>query len=107
MLLLQSNPSSSILSGTDVILTCTVELSPAVVEFDLSVIMVDARPVQGWNSTDFNWSNSGTSFGRNDTSTGNYTCTATVRPQPPSTFLLESGEQLDTVELITGIILYV
>ena len=41
------------------------------------------------------------SFGRNDS--GNYTCTATVRPQPTSTYLTGSGVLSNVTRVTTGI----
>ena len=88
-----------------------MELGPSVVESDLSVLMVDAQlsrdgtPLTLTGPTvagkTFTYTIQLESFGNDDI--GNYTCTATVRPQPPSTFLTGSGEQLDTAELIIGI----
>ena len=40
------------------------------------------------------------SFGRSDS--GNYTCNATVRPQPSSTYLTGIGTTLDTARITTG-----
>ena len=79
-------------------------------ESDLSVLMVDAQLSRDGTpltltgptvaGTTFTYTIQLNSFGRSDS--GNYTCTATVRPQPPSTFLTESGEQSDTDELVIG-----
>ena len=105
-----SDPDSPILNGTDVTLTCTVELGPSVVDSDLSLLMVDAQLSRDGTpltltgptvaGTTFTYTIQLNTFGRNDI--GKYTCTATVRPQPPSTSLTESGDQSDTAELIIG-----
>ena len=104
----QANPVNA---GTTVRVTCTVELSPAVVESDLSLLMVDAQLSRDGTpltltgptvaGTTFTYTIQLDSFGRSDSR--NYTCTATVRPQQPSTFLTESGEQSDTARLTAGI----
>ena len=87
-----------------------MELSPLVVESDLSVVMVDVQLSRDGTpltltgptvaGTTFIYTIQLNSFGRSDS--GSYTCTATVRPHPPSTFLTESGEQSDTVRVTTG-----
>ena len=104
----QVNPVNA---GSTATLTCTVELSPLVVESDLSVLMVDAQLSRDGTpltltgptvaSTTFTYTIQLDSFGRSDS--GNYTCTATIRPHPPSTFLTESGEQSDTARVTAGI----
>ena len=96
--------------GADVTVTCTVELGPSVVESDLSVLMVDAQLSRNGTpltltaptvaGTTFTYTIQLNSFGRSDS--GNYTCTATVRPQPSSTFLTESGEQSNTARITVG-----
>ena len=104
-----SEPASPIFKGTDVILTCTVELSPSVVDSDLSVVMVDTQlsrdgtpltPTDTMDDTTFTYTVQLDSFGNDDI--GNYTCISIVRPRQPSTFLTESSEQSDTARVTSG-----
>ena len=95
--------------GSDVILTCTVELSPAV---DVSVTVNTgwtgpagfmttntAQPVKG-STTTYTSTTIIQPFGRDQS--GNYTCTATVRPQSTSTYLTGSGVLSNTVAVIAS-----
>ena len=105
----QANPINA---GSTVRVTCTVELSPAVVDSDLSAIVVDTQLSRDGTpltvthltvaDTIFTYTIQLDSYGWNDS--GNYTCTATVRPQPHSTFLIttESSESSDTVRVTAG-----
>ena len=96
--------------GSDFIATCTVELGPSVVDSDLSLLMVDAQLSRDGTpltltgptvaGTTFTYIIQLDSFGRNDS--GNYTCTAAVRPQQPSTFLLGSSVLSNTVSIKAG-----
>ena len=103
----QANPINT---GSTVTLTCIVELGPSVVDSDLSVVMVDAQLSRDGTpltltgptvaGTTFTYTIQLDSFGRSDS--GNYNCTATVRPHPPSIFLTESGEQFNTARVTTS-----
>ena len=103
----QANPVNA---GSTVRVTCTVKLSPAVAKSDLSEVMVDAQLSRDGTpltvthltvaDTIFTYTIQLDSFGWSDS--GNYACTTTVRPQPHSTFLTESGEQSDTVRVTAG-----
>jgi hypothetical protein len=86
---------------------CTVELNSGIQESDLSLLMVSARlthpngtilslsnTVRG---TTFTYTTQLNSFGRSDS--GNYTCTATVRPQPTATYLTGSGVLSNAIEI--------
>ena len=94
--------------GSDVILTCTVELSSAVVDSDLILIMVDTQlsrdetplTLTGLTvtGTTFVYTIHLSSFDRRDA--GNYTCTATVRPKPTSTHITASGESVQTAAIV-------
>ena len=94
-----SNQANPVNAGSTVRVICTVELSPVVVDSDLSALMVDAQlssdrtPLTLTGPTvdgiTFTYTIQLDSFGTNDS--GNYTCTATVRPQPPTAFLNRSG----------------
>ena len=50
--------------------------------------------------TTFTYTTQFNSFERSDS--GNYTCNATVRPQPSSTYLTGMGTMLDTARITTG-----
>ena len=81
--------------GSAIILTCTVELNSAIVASDLSSLMVDAQLSRNGTpltlsgptvtGTTFNYIMQVNSFSITDA--GNYTCNATVRPQPNATYL--------------------
>ena len=102
------NPPSPIMDGTDVTVTCAVEMAQGVVDSDLSLLMVDAQLSGDGTSltltgptvtgTTFTYTIQLDSFGRNDS--GNYTCSATVRPQPTSTYLTGSGQATTVVEIV-------
>ena len=106
----QLSPIRSV--GSRVILNCTVEMDPAVTNSDLSLLMVDAQLSRDGTplaltgptvtGTTFTYTRVVNSFGRSDS--GNYTCTATVRPQPSSTFLIASEAHSDFARITTGII---
>ena len=107
-----SNPPGPIRSvGTDVTLTCTVELGPAgVLLSDLSLLMVEAQLSRNETAVTLTDPNvSGTtftytiqlgSFGRNDS--GNYTCAATVRPQSTSMYLTGEAMLSNITSVTTG-----
>ena len=81
-----------------------------VMESEVSLLMVDAQLSR--DGTMLNLSNpeiSGTtftytaivnSFGRSDS--GNYTCMATIRPQPSSVYLNGTGELSNATQVTTG-----
>ena len=103
-----------VLLGSDVTLTCTVELSSAVVESDLSLLMVDTQlsrdgmplAITGLTvtGTTFVYTIQLSSFDTRDA--GNYTCTATVRPKPTSTHLTASGDSVQAAIVIMAGVLY-
>ena len=103
----KSNPIQPV--GSGISLTCTVELSPSVVESDLSVLMVDAQLSRDGTplnltgptvtGTTFTYTIQLDSFGRSDS--GNYECTATVRPQPPSTYIIGNEVAKSNVTSVT------
>ena len=104
-----SNPIS--LPGSDVILTCIVELSPLLVGSNLSLLMVDVWMFKDETTlaltgptmigSTFTYTVKLDSFGRNDS--GIYACTATVQPQPNSMYLTGIiPETMDTIPLSTG-----
>ena len=102
--------SNPVTAGSSVRVTCTVELSQQVSQSDLSLLMVDAQLSRDGTTlaltgptvagTTFTYTIQLDSFGRNDS--GNYTCTATVRPQPTSTYLIRSVALPDTINIKAG-----
>ena len=83
------------ITGSDVRLTCVVELHPAILDYEIFLLMVDTQlsrngtplPLAGptVTSTTFTYTTQLDSFQRSDF--GNYTCTAIVRPQSSSAYL--------------------
>ena len=82
--------------GSDVTLTCTLGLNMAIVGNDVSLLMVEIQLSKDGmllnNSTQppstditFTYTTQLNSFGRSDF--GNYTCSATIRPQPTAVYL--------------------
>ena len=120
LILRTSGISDIVTIGDDVTLTCTLVFNSAIVESDLSLLIVDIQlsrdgtqlsnptmsPVTG---TSISYTARLNSFARSDS--GNYTCTATIRPQPASTYLtgnetLESNKiQITTGEIISELML--
>ena len=111
IMLTSSEGNSLQIVGSDVTLTCTLELNPAIVETDLPLLMVDAQlsrdgiplaltgPIV--TGTTFTYTTELNSFGRSDS--GNYTCTAIVRPQPSLTYFTGSETLLsDIVSIKAG-----
>ena len=87
-------------SGSSISVNCAVELGSAVMESELSLLMVSAQLFRDGamltltgptvTGTTFAFDTIVSSFGEGDI--GNYSCTATVRSQPSSTFLTGTGE---------------
>ena len=82
--------------GSDITLTCTLELNSAVVVSDLSLLMVDvlffkdgillSNPTRSpATGTTFMYRTQLNPFCRNNS--GNYSCNATITPQPSSAYL--------------------
>ena len=93
--MLTSGPEAVML-GSDVTLICTLGLNSAIVASDLPLLMVEIRLSKDemllYNSTQppatditFTYTTQLNSIGRSDF--GNYTCTATVSPQPNIIYL--------------------
>ena len=95
--------------GSDVTLTCTVELSAAVdVAVTVNTVWTGpagfmttntAQPVMGTTTT-YTSTAMVSSFGRDQS--GDYICAATVSPKPSSLFLIRGGSQLRIVNVTTG-----
>ena len=91
---LSSDQTGKITVSSRVILTCTVNLDKSVVGSDLSLLMVDAQLSRDGitlalsgptvTGTTFTYTIRLDLFGKKDS--GNYTCTATVRPRSTSTY---------------------
>ena len=104
-----ASPVNEVMSAVSVI--CVVELGPSMMESDLSLLTVDAQlsrdgtPVTladpTMTGTTFTYTKQFESFGRSDS--GNYTCTATIRPQPSAAYLTGSGSQSDTAKITIGL----
>ena len=109
-LMVTSNVANFIRVGSDVTLTCAIEYGTTVVDSDLSLLMVDAQLSRDGTpltltgptvtGTTFTYTIQLNSFGMNDS--GNYNCSATVKPKPTSSYLV--GEQMlsNEVRVTTG-----
>ena len=107
-----STSGNIIHNGSNVILKCAVELDPAVMEPEISLLIVKAQLFREGilletladkvvTGTTFTYTTQLSSFSDNDV--GNYTCTATIRPKPTSTYLTGTGQQKsNTIELAIG-----
>ena len=108
---LTSSSGTTVINGSHVTITCTVELGPSVSESDLSLLMVDAQLFVHRNGVTKNLSStqivSGTtltyatavnSFGMSDS--GNYSCVATTRPS--SVYLYGTSELSNQIQVTTG-----
>ena len=95
LMLISSGNSDIVTVGTGVTLTCTLMLNSAIVESDVSLLMIDTQLSRDGtplaltgptvSSTTFTYTTQLNSFGRSDA--GNYTCTAVIRPQPTAIYL--------------------
>ena len=94
--------------GSDVTLTCTVELSSAVVDSDLMLLMVDTQLSKDGTplsltgptvtGTTLTYTIQLNTFDRRDA--GNYTCTATVKPKPTLAHITVSGESVQAAAFV-------
>ena len=94
-MLTSSNGKPFAVVGSDVTLTCTLVLNSVIMGSENALLMVDAQlsrdgtplalPSVTVIGTTFTYTTVVNSFERSDS--GNYTCTATVRPQPAATYL--------------------
>ena len=93
-----SSGGTMVLRGSGVTLTCSVQMNQTVFPSELTLLMVNASLIKPDGSS-LDLSNPETSetltysfttqlnaFG--DSDVGNYTCNATIRPQPSSPFLI-------------------
>ena len=108
--LILTSSSEAVMFGSDVTLTCTLGLNSAIVASDLSLLMVEiqlSRDGVLFNNslaTDitFTYTTQLNSFGRSDF--GNYTCTATIRPQISAVYLIGNETlQSNAINIRAGI----
>ena len=96
--------------GSDVTFICTLVLNYVILGSENALLMVDvqlsrdetplALPRVTVTGTTFTYTTVVNSFGRNDS--GNYTCTATVRPQPSATYLTGNETLSSTINIRAG-----
>ena len=102
-----SRPNSLPILGSDVTLTCTLNLHSAIVPSELLLLMVDTQLSRDGtllalsgptvSGTTFTYTRQFESFGRSDS--GNYTCTATVGPDPAFTYITGNETLSATVNI--------
>ena len=83
------------ITGSDVTLTCAVELNSLIHSSEVHLLIVDVQLSRDGtplaltgptvSGTTITYTRRFESFGRSDS--GNYTCTATIQPQPTSAYL--------------------
>ena len=94
--------------GSEVMLTCTVELNSAILGSEIFLLTVNARLSKNGTvltldgpivtaGTIFTYAMQLNSFQINDF--GNYTCIAIIRPQPTSAYLMGADVLSDTLNL--------
>ena len=90
------NPDDvTVVVGSNLTLTCTLVLNSAIMRSENTLLMVEAQlsrsgtalalPSRSITGTTFTYTTQLDSFGRSDS--GNYTCSATVRPQSSAVYL--------------------
>ena len=108
---LTTSSGTTILNGDDVKVNCIVELGPAVMESELSLLMVEAQLSRDGitmrnlsspmiSGTTFTYTTVLNSFYRRYS--GNYSCIATIRPQSSSVYLYGTGELFNLIQITTG-----
>ena len=106
---LTSTEANSIeIIGSDVTLTCSVELNPAILGPEIFLLTVDARLFRDGTQmvlngptvvgTIYTYIAQLNSFGKSDY--GNYSCMATIRPQPSLPYLIGTDMLSDTLSII-------
>ena len=105
-----SNPPTPVLDGTNVTVTCTVEMGEGVSQSDLSLLIVDTQLSRSGtplnrtgpviSGTTFTYTLQLYSFSSNDS--GAFNCTPTVRPQQTSTYITGVGKQSAVVQIEIG-----
>ena len=90
------NPDDvTVVVGSDITLTCTLVLNSAIMGFENALLVVEAQLSRNGTSlaiasisvtgTTFTYTTQLSSFERSDS--GDYTCTATIWPQPTAVYL--------------------
>ena len=96
IVLTSSGSNSGIqITGSDVTLTCAVELNSAIMPSEIFLLMVDTQLSRDGTPLALTGPTvSGTAFtytrrfeSLEESDSGNYTCTATIQPQPTATYL--------------------
>ena len=105
-----TNPASITAAGTSVDVICTVELGPAVVESDLSLLVVDAQLSRDgttlaltgptMNGIRFIFSSQIASFQMS--SVGDYICTATVSLRSAQTYITGNATMSGRATIVIG-----
>ena len=108
---LTSSLGNIVVRGSNVTLTCSVQMSSSVTDSEVSLLMVDVQFIMP-NGTTLNLSHPeilGTTYTftiqvtyLSDDDVGNYTCLATARRGPLSTYLTGTGELSGKTELRIG-----
>ena len=112
---LTSNVVNSIqIVGSDVMLICTVELNSAILGSEIFLLTVNAQLSKDGTplaldeprvrDTAITYTAQLNSFQKSDF--GNYTCTATIRLQPSSTYLIGTDTLSDTLTIKAGKYIY-
>ena len=106
-----SRPNFLPILGSDVTLTCTLELNSAVVASEILLLMVDTQLYRDGTplalteptirDTTFTYTTQINSFGRSDS--GSYTCTATVGPELALTYVTGNETLSAIVNIKAGI----
>ena len=84
VVLTSSGSNSGIqITGSDVTLTCAVELNSAIMPSEIFLLMVDTQLSRDGTPLAL----TGRFESLEESDSGNYTCTATIQPQPTATYL--------------------
>ena len=111
LMLISSNGNpDAVVVGSDIALTCTLVLNSAIMGSENALLMVDAQlsrnetpltlPGVTVTVTTFFYTTQLNPFRRTDS--GNYTCAATVRPQPTSTYLTGNEMLSSSINIKAG-----
>ena len=108
--LTSSEANSVEIIGTDVTLTCSVRLNPAILGSEIFLLTVETQLFRDGIQvvldgptvfgTTYTYVAQLNSFGRSDY--GNYNCTATVRSQPSLTYITGVDMSFDTLSITIG-----
>ena len=109
--IITTSPGTMVLNGSDVTMTCSIQMNHNVLVSELSFLVVNASLTKpdgsvlelsnpAINGTNITYTTTLSSFRNSDS--GNYTCTATVRPQPTSAYLTGTGQLSNTTTITIG-----